>query len=151
MTIAQVADLAVWITAESKDGTPPTSEEINQKIFKLAHPYIARHDGGPIYDGMPSNRMGKSLRGRISNDEMVILAQHGEYMINASAAGIIGRKNLDALNNGKIPAVPVSGGGGGANYSFTVNAAPGQDARQIAQEVQRIFQINERRKGGART
>lgn len=109
------------------------------------------HDGGLIQPGMKSSRLGRTLRGPIGSDEMLVLAQHGEYMINASAAGIIGRNNLDAINNGKLPAVPVAGGGGGANYSFTVNASPGQDARQIAQEVQRIFQINERRKGGART
>jgi hypothetical protein len=109
------------------------------------------HAGGYVGDKLVQSRNRPSIRGRLSGDEMVVIAQQGEYMINASAAGIIGRNNLDAINNGKLPAVPVAGGGGGANYSFTVNASPGQDARQIAQEVQRIFQINERRKGGART
>jgi TP901 family phage tail tape measure protein len=108
------------------------------------------HDGGPIGPGMTSNRMGKSIRSPIANDERFILAQDGEYMISAAAAGIIGRKNLDAINNGKLPVAAV-GGNSGSNYNFTVNAAPGQDAKQIAQEVHRIFQINERRKGGART
>lgn len=111
----------------------------------------ASHSGGPIGPGMVSNRMGKSISGPIRSDERFILAQDGEYMISAAAAGIIGRGNLDAINDGKLPGVPVSGGNSGSSYSFTVNAAPGQDAKQIAQEVHRIFQINERRKGGART
>ena len=109
------------------------------------------HSGGPIGPGMGSSMFGKSLRGPIANDERFILAQDGEYMISAAAAGIIGRSNLDAINNGKLPAVPVSGGSSGSSNVFNVYATPGQDAKQIAQEVHRIFQINERRKGGART
>lgn len=108
------------------------------------------HSGGPIGPGMRSSMFGKSLRGPIANDERFILAQDGEYMISAAAAGIIGRNNLDAINNGKLPAVPVSGGSSGSSNVFNIYGAEGQDAKQIAQEVHRIFQINERRKGGAR-
>ena len=114
-------------------------------------PKDASHGGGPIGPGMVSNRLGKSIRGPIGSDERFILAQDGEYMISAAAAGIIGRNNLDAINNGKLPAVPVSGGSSESSNVFNVYASPGQDAKQIAQEVHRIFQINERRKGGART
>jgi hypothetical protein len=99
---------------------------------------------------MVSNRLGKSIRSPIANDERFILAQDGEYMIGAAAAGIIGRKNLDAINDGKLPVAAVGGNSGSSNV-FNVYATPGQDAKQIAQEVHRIFQINERRKGGART
>ena len=156
--VGGIVKLGGWIQDKTDAGTPPTNEQIlaRAKLLKEEQEGLVSitpwgHQGGPIEDGMKSTKTPKKISSLMRSDDMMMVAQKGEYMISAAAAGIIGRGNLDAINNGKLPAVPVSGGSSGSNYNFTVNAAPGQDAKQIAQEVQRIFQINERRKGGART
>ena len=143
-------------------GTPQFNTAVKLLEWDLAHPGVNRsqavynalteyaHDGGPIGPGMKSNRMGRTLSGPIGSDEMMIVAQHGEYMINASAAKMLGKDNLNMINNGQLPAVGIANGGN-SQYNFTINAAQGQSAQDVAREVQRIFAINERRKGLSRS
>lgn len=60
------------------------------------------HSGGAI-DSSISDRAGRSKSMPIQSDEVPILAQRGEYMINANAAKKIGVDKLNMMNSGELP------------------------------------------------
>jgi len=126
------------LTPENTKDFPEPKEGETEAIPKVESEPVYNTDGGsspssstdPDSGGnLPKMRRGGILSGRThAQGGQVIEAEGGEYVMNRRAVAAIGRKNLDAINFGKYPAV-----GGGERENPRSMAASGGLIQKFAE------------------